>query len=196
MNFDVSVADPVQAQKRVAAPDTNPNNKTPTYVGLSRGAKAGLDDPSKINWALCRDHVHLRASHPIDESHGADSFAATLWAPLMTAPPDFERRDLIVMGSSSKGREYVDMMRHYCDTFSRDGLMIPPTCRPLHVRNSEVRNGKIAQSNCLWDVLRIIRQAGFWLSAPSLCAEEMLPGPRAAFGRLTTPESIQNHNQV
>ncbi len=109
MHFILSVADPVQAQKWVAAPDTKPNNKTPIYVGLSRGAEAGLDDLSKINWALYRDHVHLRASHPIDESHSADSIAVTLWAPLLTAPPDFERRDVIVMGSSFKGREYFVM---------------------------------------------------------------------------------------
>jgi hypothetical protein len=132
----------------------------------------------------------------MDESHGADSIAATLWAPLMPAPPDFERRDLIVMGSSSKGHEYVDMMRHYCGTFRRDWLMIPATCRPLHVRNSEVLNSKIVQSNCLWDVLNIIRQAGFWPLAPSLCTEEMLPGPGAAVGLLIAPEPIQNHNQV
>jgi hypothetical protein len=82
----------------------------------------------------------------------------------MTALPGFERRDLIVMGSSFERREYVAMMRHYCGTFRRDWLTIPATGRPLYVRHGEVhqpRGGKIVQPNCLWDVLDIIRQAGF-----------------------------------
>ena len=33
------------------------------------------------------------------------------------------------------------------------------------------------QSNCLWDVLDVIRQAGFWPLAPSLGAEGMWLGP-------------------
>jgi hypothetical protein len=44
-------------------PDANPNNKTRIYVRLSRHAEAGLDDLSKIIWALYHDHVHLQASH-------------------------------------------------------------------------------------------------------------------------------------
>ena len=85
----------------------------------------------------------------MDESHGADSIAVTLWTAFMTALPDFKRRDRIVMGGSFEGREYFIMKGHYCGTFRRDWLMIPATCCPLHVRNSEERNGKIVQSNCL-----------------------------------------------
>ena len=78
ITFILSAIDPVQVQKRNTVPDTNQNDKTPIYAGLCRRAVAGLDNLSKIIRALYHDHVHLQASHPLDESYGADSTAAIL----------------------------------------------------------------------------------------------------------------------
>ncbi|WP_245622420.1 nuclear transport factor 2 family protein [Litoreibacter arenae] len=169
-------------------------NKTVVYEGLSRLADAGANGlQSNIN-ALYRTDIHLRASHPMNESHGHEGLVATLWMPLMTALPDLERRDLIVMGGSFEGREYVAMMGHYCGTFRHDWLTIPATGRPLYIRYGEVhemRDGKIVQSNCLWDVLDVIRQAGFWPLAPSLGTEGMWPGPLTADGLLFSEQNPQ-----
>ena len=74
----LSAVYPAQAQERSTVPDTSPNNKTPIYAGLSRRAMTGVDDLSKITWALYQDYVHLQASHPMGESHGTESTAATL----------------------------------------------------------------------------------------------------------------------
>ena len=67
--------------------------------------------------------------------------------------------------------------------------MLPSTSRPLYVRHGElhqVRGGRIVKSNCLLDVLDIIRQAGFWPLPPSLGAEGTWPWPLTADGLLVT----------
>jgi hypothetical protein len=105
---------------------------------------------------------------------------ARVWAPLIRSFPDLERRDVILVGGSYEGRDYVAMVGHYCGTFREDWLTIPATGRPIYIRYGEVhevRDGAIVQSNCLWDVLDVIRQAGFWPIAPSLGTEGMWPGP-------------------
>ncbi|OYW61884.1 MAG: hypothetical protein B7Z31_02115 [Rhodobacterales bacterium 12-65-15] len=129
---------------------------------------------------LCAPGIHWRGSHPLNERHGPAAIAADVWRPLKTALPDMERRDLICVGGSFEGRDYVAMVGHYCGTFRQDWLGIPATGRPVYLRYGEVHqleDGRIVQSNCLWDVLDLIRQAGLWPVAPSLGVEGMWPGP-------------------
>ena len=81
------------------------------------------------------------------------------------------------------------MVGHYCGTFREDWLTIPATGRPVYIRYGEVhevRDGRIVQSNCLWDILDVIRQAGFWPLAPSLGTEGMWPGPITGDGLVFT----------
>ena len=121
-----------------------------------------------------------RGSHPLNEMRGAGAIASRVWLPLIEAFPDLERRDLIVAGGTFEGRDYVAMVGHYCGTMRRDWLGIPATGAPVFIRYGEVHrvvDGRITQSNCLWDVLDVIRQAGFWPLAPSLGVEGMWPGP-------------------
>ena len=134
---------PVQVQERNTVPDTIPKNKTLSYAGLRRRAMTGVDDLSKIIWGLHQDHVHLQTSHPMGESHGTESTAATLSTPPVTALLNLEGPDLIVMGSSFKGRKYVAMMRLYYGTFRRDRPTIPATGCPLYVPYNGVSRGKI-----------------------------------------------------
>jgi len=159
--------------------------ETKVRLGLSRLAEDGVAGLGANLSALYHDDVHLRASYPMDESHGTDSVAERLWTPLMAALPDLERRDLIVTGGRFDGRDYVAMLGHYCGTFRRDWLDIPATGQVLYLRYGEVhemRDGRIVQSNCLWDVLDVVRQAGLWPIAPSLGTEGMWPGPLTGDG--------------
>ncbi len=129
---------------------------------------------------LCHPEIDWRGSHPLDEMRGLAAVEARVWAPLLRAFPDLERRDLIVTGGSYEERDYVATIGHYCGTFREDWLTIPATGRPVWIRYGEVhrvRDGRIVQSNCLWDILDVMRQAGFRPLAPALGAEGMWPGP-------------------
>lgn len=162
------MTDPVAAMKRHL------------HNGLRDLCDVGYKGSAALADALYHPDVHLRASHPMNQTTGRDSLMTTLWAPLFAAMPDVERRDLLVVGGQYQGRNYVGMIGHYCGIFRHDWLGIPATGRPVWLRYGEVhevKDGKIVQSNCLWDVLDLIRQAGFWPLPPSLGTEGRWSGP-------------------
>jgi predicted ester cyclase len=136
-----------------------------------------------------------RGSHPMNELRGIDAIEATAWRPLLASFPDLERRDVILLAGHSFGTDIVGAVGHYCGTFRRDWLGIPATGRTMYLRYGEMhvmRDGRIAQSTVLIDVLDAMRQAGFWPVAPSLGVEEMWPGPITADGvRLNDSDPAQ-----
>jgi len=153
---------------------------------LAEGGVAALKDNLR---ALHGHAVHWRGSAPLDELHGIDAIADTVWTPLMAALPDLERRDDIVMGGQFEGRDYVAMTGHYCGTFTRDWLGIPATGRALFLRYGEVHqvvDGHVVQSSCLWDVLDAMRQSGHVPVPASLGMEGRWPGPFTGDGRIFT----------
>ncbi len=96
-----------------------------------------------------------RGSHPFNEMEGVDAVAANVWQPLLRAFPDLERRDDLFVAGLYEDRHYVAACGHYLGTFKQDWLGIPATGQPVFIRYGEVhevRDGKIVQSTCLWDV--------------------------------------------
>ena len=160
-------------------------NKRLLHAGLARLAEAGPSGLQAAAAALYAPDAQLRAFHPVNEVRGPERIAAALWQPLATSFPDLERRDLIVAGGRYEGRDYVAMLGHYAGTFRRDWLGIPATGQLAYLRYGEVhelREGRIVQSNCLWDLLDLMRQAGVWPLPPSRGVEGMWPGPLTGDG--------------
>ncbi len=156
----------------------------------------------QLNEVLANSYVDgaiWRGSHPLNQLEGTDSIAETAWLPLKHSLPDMERRDEIIVGGRYRDRhgeehDMVACLGHYCGTFKRDWLDIPATGQPLYVRYGEVhtvKNGKITQSSCLWDVLDVIRQAGFWPLAPSWGQEGRWMGPITCDGLVLTEQDIE-----
>lgn len=167
-------------------------NKKRLRSGFAELAEASGDQIFHSISDLYAPDAEWRGSHPLNEMSGAEAIAARVWHPLAQAFPDLERRDLILVGGRYQGRDYVAAVGHYCGTFRRDWLTIPATGRPVYIRYGEVHQvveGRIVQSNCLWDILDVIRQAGFWPIAPSLGTEGMWPGPITADGIVLTPQA-------
>ena len=160
--------------------------KRDLYRALYRlAAFEAHDDLGERLASLYHPEAAWRGSHPLNEMRGVDAILDTVWSPLRHSFPDLERRDLVFVGGTYEERDMVAAMGHYCGTFRNDWLGIPATGRPVYIRYGEVHqveDGRIAQSWCLWDVLDVIRQAGFWPIAPSLGTEEMWPGPITADG--------------
>jgi predicted ester cyclase len=165
-------------------------NKRRLHAGLARLAEAGPGGAAGALADLYAADAAWRGAHPLNEVQGVEAIATRIWEPLLAAFPDLERRDLIVAGGSYDGRDHVAMLGHYCGSFRADWLGIPATGRPIYLRYGEVheiRDGRIVQSSCLWDILDLIRQAGLWPLAPSLGAEGMWPGPITGSGLMLDP---------
>jgi predicted ester cyclase len=171
-------------------------HKRQLHAGLSALAEDGPGAIGDHLAALYDASAEWRGAHPMNEMRGTEAIEAKVWAPLLRAFPDLERRDLIVTGGSYGDRDYVAMIGHHCGTFRADWLGIPATGRPVFIRYGEVhevRGGRIVQSNCLWDILDVIRQAGLWPIAPSLGTEGMWPGPITGDGlRFADADPVQS----
>ncbi|AUH34259.1 ester cyclase [Paracoccus tegillarcae] len=170
-------------------------NKHLLRDGLNRLAEATPAALPGILDGLYAKDAEWRGAHPLNEMRGTAALAEQVWLPLLSSFPDLERRDVILVGGRYEGRDYVAMVGHYCGTFRHDWLTIPATGRPVYIRYGEVhevRDGKIIQSNCLWDILDVIRQAGFWPLAPSLGTEGMWPGPITSDGIVLTPQAAEH----
>ena len=154
--------------------------KRQLYAGLAELAEAGIEETSSVLARLASADCSWRMSHPLNELASTGSALERVWLPLKKALPDLERRDLIFVGGVFEGRSYVAAVGHYCGTFRHPWLGIPATGRPVFLRYGEVyeiRDGRIVEANCLWDVLDFMRQTGFWPIAPSLGTEGTWHGP-------------------
>lgn len=160
-------------------------NKRRLYDGLRAISDSSAQTVSARLDTLYHPNAEWRGAHPLNEMRGTKAIAESVWAPLLRSFPDLERRDLILVGGGYEGREYVAAVGHYCGTFREPWLTIPATGRPVYIRYGEVHqveHGRIVQSNCLWDILDVMRQAGFWPLPPSLGTEGMWSGPITADG--------------
>lgn len=169
--------------------DRHLTNKRWLYNSLQEIAEASELQLSARLSSVSAPDAEWRMSHPLNEITGRDQVLEEVWQPFKNAIPDLERRDLILVGGEFQGRDYVATVGHYCGTFRHDWLSIPATGRPVFLRYGEVyeiKDGKIVQANCLWDILDLIRQAGFWPLAPSLGTEGQWAGPLTGDGLVLT----------
>lgn len=170
---------------RIMAGNATLDGRRQVRKALTALAEATPETVGRRLAGLYRPDAAWRGAHPIEAALGVKEIAARVWAPLIAAFPDLERRDLIFVGGIYEGRDYVAAMGHYCGTFRRDWLGIPATGRTVFIRYGEVHRvagGRVVESTCLWDVLDVLRQAGFWPLPPSLGTEGMWPGPITADG--------------
>lgn len=127
--------------------------------------------------------VHMCA--PFGDMCGSE-FYAQVYAPLLAAMPDVERRDWIVMaGADDLGSDWVGCGGHYVGTFASPFLDIPPTQRLAHMRFHEyyrIKDGKIVELQAIWDIPEVMMQAGVWPMAPSLGREFCVSGPATCDG--------------
>ena len=141
---------------------------------------------------LYADDATWRGSHPLNEMQGHDAIEG-VWADLRQALPDIERRDLLTVGGTYKGREMVATMGHYVGRWERPWLDMPASGGVLALRYGEVHeleNGRIVRSSCLWDVLDAMRHcgpmgAGFNPIAPSYGTEMQWMAPFTGDGLAT-----------
>ncbi|MGR3485086.1 MAG: ester cyclase [Paracoccaceae bacterium] len=123
--------------------------------------------------------------HPIGDL-GAGGLWDGLYAPLLAAMPDVERRDWIVMeGADQDGQTWVGTGGHWQGTFAAPWLDIPPTGRVIQMRYHDffrVEGGKVVEMQSQWDVPDLMMQAGAWPMGPPLGRRMAIPGPASQDG--------------
>lgn len=141
--------------------------------------------------AVCAEEVRVHLCHPFGDLVGAEAFYAGAYAGLLTAWPDLERRDYIVMaGCDSEGQDWVGCGGFYTGSFLAPWLDIPPTGHQVAMRFHEffrIEGGKIVEVQAIWDIPEVMMQARAWPMAPSLGREWQVPGPATQDGLVPGP---------
>jgi predicted ester cyclase len=141
--------------------------------------------------AACAPDAVFRLAFPFETHVGIDAYLDTVYAQLLRAMPDMERRDYIVMaGPTSDGADWVGCGGSYTGTFVAPWLDIPPTGHIAHMRFHEfyrIVDGKIAEMQALWDIPELMMQAGAWPMMPALGREWHVPGPATCDGLVPGP---------
>ena len=128
--------------------------------------------------------IHM--CHPFGSLTGGLAFYDGCYAPLLTAMPDLERRDVIVMaGTTPEGHDWIGACGNYLGTFTAPFLDIPPTGHLAHMRYHEfyrIRDGKVVEVQAIWDIPELMMQASAWSMAPQLGRFLCTPAPMSQNG--------------
>lgn len=140
---------------------------------------------------LCAPDAVFRLANPLGAHVGTQQLFDHVFAPLLTAIPDLERRDWIVMaGETPEGADWVGCGGTWVGTFVAPWLDIPPTGHLVHMRFHEFyrfEDGRVTEMQALWDIPEVMMQARAWPMAPSLGREWCVPGPATQDGIRTGP---------
>ena len=145
-------------------------------------------DPKAVQEALQNTFAAdalIRMCHPFGDL-SVGGFWKNCLAPLHTALPDIERRDIICIGGSDEeGKQWVGLCGSYIGTFCAPFLDIPPTGHLVHLRFHEfyqIEGARVVQMQGIWDLPELMMQAGAWPMAPSLGREWHIPAPSTQDG--------------
>ena len=154
-----------------------------------RRAMADFEDAAHIRRALsnlCAPDITLHMCHPFGDLNGAEKIYDTIYQPLITALPDLERRDLILLaGTTLEGQDWIGTMGNYMGTFLAPFMDIPPTGHLAHMRYHEffrIEDGRVVEMQVIWDLPELMIQAKAWPLAPQLGAFLCTPGPLSGDG--------------
>ena len=156
--------------------------------------------PAAIRAAVHED-VDWNGSAPIDQIVGVEGLIADFWLPLLHSFPDLKRAPYVFMGgietglsdwAGEPGGEWVTGCGYLSGTFVNDWLGIPATSKKTNIWFGQfylMREGKIAESYGQYDILAVMRQAGYQVLPPAPGAEGgKVPGPVAKDGILLTEQ--------
>jgi len=138
--------------------------------------------------------ARLRLGYPFGEMIGANAFWKRVYAPFLTAFPDMERADFIVMagprwGDGQSG-DWIGLGGHFMGTFQAPWFGIPSTGVPVFMRYHEyfrVEGNQIVEMEALWDIPQLMRQANVWPMGAQRGVEWMCPGPSDGRGAIVSP---------
>jgi predicted ester cyclase len=172
-------------------------NRHNQHKNLIRKFRAALYDLEPTNLKAQLSEVFapdakIHLAFPFGTMVGTDVLFERVYQPLITAMPDLERRDYIVMAGAGDtnglGGDWVGCAGFYTGVFEKSWLDIPPTRHPVTMRYHEffcIEENKIIEMQALWDIPEVMMQAHAWPMTPSLGVEWLVPGPATQDGVIT-----------
>ncbi len=169
------------------------HNKNKELIAQLRGCLYDIE-PERLKGQLedifaADCDIHL--SSPFEDIAGPAEFYERVYAPLLVAIPDLERRDFIMMaGDAVEDTNWVGCAGNYVGVFEKHWLDIPPTYGMVAMRFHEfyrIVDGKIVEMQAIWDIPHLMMQADAWPMMPSLGVNWVAPAPAVQNG-LSLPE--------
>lgn len=122
------------------------------------------NDTTKVLQKYLAKDLILNITKPYKEMKGVEGYANDFWLPLLQSFPDLEIQPYILIGGTYEGRDYVSCTGNLIGTFQHEWLSIPPTQQATWLRfvgHFMIKNGKIVKAWYFFDMLDVMRQAGF-----------------------------------
>ena len=179
----------------------NQRNKTAVWNLWSQLNIVGPGQAGNVIREAFHEDVNWNGSAPIDQLLGVDALISGFWEQLLRSFPDLVRTPYIFMGGidqgestygSDQGEEWVSGCGYLTGTFVEDWLGIPATGAKTNIHFGQfyvMREGKIAESYVMFDILAVMRQAGFQVLPPAPGAEGgKVPAPVAGDGIMLTEQ--------
>ena len=151
--------------------------------------RADSDLPKVLANVLDVD-CEIHFTHPIEDLIGPAACYESVYAPLISAIPNLERRNYITMAGEVNNEIWVGCAGFYCGVFKSSWLDIPPTMQVVQMRFHEfyrVRESKVTEIQAVWDIPALMMQAGVWPMAPAIGIEWLVPGPATQDGCVPAP---------
>ena len=177
--------------------DIHQHNKQ--IIGKFRSALYDCDVAKlkrQLNEVMTPDcQIHL--AYPFEDLNDPEELFQKAYHPLITAMPDLERRDYIVIGGKAETGNWVGCGGYYIGVFEQPWLDIPPILHPVTMRYHEffrLEDDKIVEMQAIWDIPQVMMQANAWPLSPSLGREWLVPGPATQDGLVMSPYDETNSN--
>ena len=169
---------------------TNQRNKETVWGLWQRLNHVPAEEIAATLQAAVHPDIAWHGPHPINNVNGIDNLVTAFWQPLRHAFPDLKRTCDIFVGGQSEGEDWVTATGYFTGTFHNNWQLaqaaIPATGRKTYIRFGQfyiLRDGKIAESFLILDLLDVMRQAGYQLLPPARGAEGgRVPPPRGNDG--------------
>ena len=179
----------------------NQRNKEIVWDYWQKINHVGVDNVPAAIRAAVHDDVDWNGSAPIDQIVGVENLISGFWLPLLHSFPDLKIRPYVFMGGiesgvsewgGEAGTEWVSAVGYLTGTFANDWLGIPATGIKTNIWFGQfyrMHEGKIAESYVQYDILAVVRQAGYQVLPPAPGAEGgKVPGPVTHDGILLTEQ--------
>lgn len=174
---------------------TSIHNQNKHHIGKLRAALYDCDPaalPDQLREFFAPDcPIHL--AYPFEDIDGPGALFDEVYAPLLHAIPDLERREYICMAGAAeggRGGNWVGTAGTYTGVFEQPWLDIPPTMHVVYMRYHEffrIEDERIVEMQALWDIPQLMMQARAYPMSPSLGVEWLVPAPAHNDGVITAP---------